>query len=278
MSRRTPRRPRWPYILLVPAALLAWAPIYYMFVVASRDAAAATAMPPPILPGTEFASNVAQVLEIVPFLQTAGNSLVVSLSVAAGHAVLCALAGYAFATLAFRGRTVLSVLVIVALTLPTQLAVIPSYMLVGWLGWLDSLQALIVPGLVSAFGILWMRVQIGLALPGEVLDAAALDGCGPWRTFWFVAFPLIRPASLVLGAIVFVSTWSDFMWPFIVLRSPEAQTVQVALRALQSDHWVDQSLAFAGALLATLPMIALLLAGARWALTRVFASPPTSDS
>jgi cellobiose transport system permease protein len=147
--------------------------------------------------------------------------------------------------------------------LPVQLAVIPQYLLVSAFGWVDSLTALIVPALASAFGVFWMRQYIVATLPDELLDAAALDGCGTGRTFRHVAWPLVRPGAAVLAGILFVTTWSDFMWPFIVLRSPGAQTVQVALRALQGEYGVDYALVFTGALLATAPMVMMLIVAGR---------------
>ena len=254
----------WAWVALTCAVVVCWAPIWFMVVVASHDSAAATSFPPPILPGPHLASNVARVLSTVSFGTALLNSVVVAGSVAVGGALLCAMAGFSFAKLRFRGRGILFAGVLIGLTLPVQLAVIPSYLLVSALGWTDSLQAVIVPGLASAFGVFWMRQHIAAVLPDEVLDAASLDGCGPWRTFRFVALPLIRPGALVLAGILFVSAWSDFMWPFIVLRSPGSHTIQVALSALQSEFGIDYSLVFTGALLATVPVLAVVAIGSRW--------------
>lgn len=267
--------------ILICAVVVCWAPIWFMLVVASHDSAAATTFPPPLLPGDRLWANVGSVLSIVSFGRAFANSVVVSGCIAVGGALLCTLAGFAFAKLRFPGRGILFAVVLIGLTLPVQLAVIPNYLLVSALGWVDSLQALIVPGLASAFGVLWMRQHIAATLSDEMLDAAALDGCGTWAAFRHVVFPLVRPGAAVLAGLLFVSSWSDFMWPFIVLRSPGSQTVQVALRGLQGDFGVDYSLVFAGALLATLPMLALLALTARWALRRAAPSrlaPPAADS
>lgn len=261
---RVRRHRAWAWIVLVGAAAACWAPIWFMLVVASNDSAAATTFPPPAIPGSELASNIARVFSTIAFGRALLNSVVVSVSIAVGGALLCALAGFAFAKLRFRGRRALFAAVLIGLTLPVQLAVIPSYLLVSALGWADSLQAVIVPGLASAFGVFWMRQHIVAALPDDTLDAASLDGCGPWRTFWHVAFPTIRPGALVLAGILFVSAWSDFMWPFIVLRSPGSHTIQVALSALQSEFGIDYSLVFTGALLATVPVLVLVAIASRW--------------
>ncbi|MDY0908829.1 carbohydrate ABC transporter permease [Microbacterium sp. CFBP9034] len=250
--------------LLVIAAVVCWAPIWFMVIVATRDSATATTFPPPLLPGGDLSANLERVLATVSFSRAVLNSVLAAACVAVGGALLCALAGYAFAKLRFPGRHVLFAVVLVGLTLPAQLAVIPSYLLVSALGWVDSLSAVIVPGLASAFGVFWMSQHIAAALPDELLAAASLDGCGPGRAFWHVALPLVRPGAAVLAGILFVSTWSDFMWPFIVLRSPDSQTIQVALSALQSEYGVDYALVFAGALLATAPVVLLAALGGRW--------------
>jgi cellobiose transport system permease protein len=258
-------RRRRARLILPIAVVICWAPIWFVIVVASRSSAAAITFPPPLLPGGGLIENVEAVLSAVSFGRAVWNSVLVSGSIAVGGALVCALAGFAFAKLRFRGREALFAMVLIGLTLPVQLAVIPNYLLMSVLGWVDSLWALIVPGLASAFGVFWMRQHVAATLPDEMLDAAALDGCGPAQTFWHVAFPLVRPGAAVLAGILFVSSWSDFMWPFIVLRSPGSQTVQVALAALQGEYGVDYALVFAGALMATAPMLALLVACGRWA-------------
>jgi cellobiose transport system permease protein len=252
------RRSRAGRVALTVAAAVCWAPIWLMLVWASHESAASTTFPPPLLPGDRLVENARAALAAVEFGRSLVNSAVVSGCVAVGGAFLCALAGYAFAKLRFPGRGILFTVVLVGLALPVQLALIPNYLLMSELGWIDGLQALIVPGLASAFGVFWMRQHIAASLPDDVLDAAALDGCSPWATFRHVALPLVRPGATVLAAVLFVSSWSDFLWPFVVLRSPGSQTVQVALRGLQGEYGVDYGLVFAGALLATVPMLLLL--------------------
>src|SRR5690349_17969789 len=140
------------------------------------------------------------------------------------------------------------------MTVPTQLAVIPQYLIISSLGWVDTLQALIVPGLASAFGIFWMRQHLSSALSDELMQAARIDGAGSWQIFWRIAFPLVRPAAFVLGLFGFVTGWNDFLWPFIVLKSPEMYTVQIAFKALQSNRDIDLGLAMSGSFLATIPL------------------------
>jgi len=249
----------WSYLILSSAALASLFPLYWMFVVASTDSATATRMPPEIAPGDNFFRLAALVFDTVPFLQSILNSLLVATTIGVGQALLCSLAGFSFAKLRFRGRNLLFLIVVLTMTVPTQLAVIPQYMIVSWLGWVDTLQAVIVPGLASAFGIFWMRQHIAATISDELMHAARIDGASTWQIFWQITFPIVRPAAFVLGLFGFVTAWNDFLWPFIVLKSPERFTAQIAIKALQNSYTVDLGLAMSGSFLATVPLLALFV-------------------
>jgi cellobiose transport system permease protein len=265
-SRRRPARRRhvervrwWTYLVLTLAILASVFPLYWMFVVASTDTATATRMPPAVVPGDNFFHLADLVFTTVPFVRSLANSLLVAGAIGIGQALLCALAGFAFAKLRFRGRNTLFLIVVLTMTVPTQLAVIPQYMIMSSLGWVDTLQALIVPGLASAFGIFWMRQHLSTTLSDELLQAARIDGASTWQIFWRIAFPLVRPAAFVLGLFGFVTAWNDFLWPFIVLKSPEMYTAQIAIRALQNNFDIDLGLAMSGSFLATIPLLVLFV-------------------
>lgn len=261
--RRRPRRveriPWWIYLLLAAATLVSIFPLYWMFVVASTDSATAYRMPPRIIPGDNFFQLAELVFTTVPFLRAIGNSLLIAGSIGVAHALLCSLAGFAFAKLRFPGRTPLFLVVVLTMTVPLQLAVIPQYMIVSQFGWVDQLQAVIVPGLASAFGIFWMRQHLAGTLSDELILAARIDGANTWQIYWRIAFPLIRPAAFILGLFGFVYTWNDFLWPFIVLKSPDKYTVQIAIKALQNSRDIDLGLAMSGSFLATLPLLVLFI-------------------
>ena len=247
---------RWyTYVLLVGAVVVSAFPLYYMLVVASVGASAITSSPPRLYPGTNLGVITAKVFETVPFVMSLVNSLIVSLTIAVVSVVLCALAGYAFAKMRFPGRNALFVLVLLTMTVPAQLSVIPQYLIISELGWVDSLQAIIVPGLANAFGIFWMRQHMASTVTDELIGAARIDGCNSWQIFRRIAFPVVRPAAFVLGLITFTAVWNDFMWPFIVLKSPELFTVQIALKQLQANRSIDVALAMGGSFLATLPLL-----------------------
>ncbi|WP_182905026.1 carbohydrate ABC transporter permease [Microbispora sp. H13382] len=249
----------WVYALLALAAFACLFPLYWMFIVATTDTATAIKLPPEIVPGGNFFHLAGLVFSTVPFVRSIVNSLVVAGSIGVGQAVLCALAGFAFAKMRFRGRNALFLFVVLTMTVPTQLAIVPQYMIISSLGWVDTLQALIVPGLANAFGIFWMRQHISSAISDEILQAARIDGASTWQIFWRVAFPLVRPAAFVLGLLGFVTAWNDFLWPFVVLKSPEMYTVQIAIKALQNSFNIDLGLAMSGSFLATLPLLVLFV-------------------
>ncbi len=249
----------WTYIFLVASVLVSVFPLYWMFVVSTNDSAAVSKLPPTVIPGGNFFSLAEQVFTTVPFVQSLVNSFIVAGSIAVAQMIFCTLAGFAFAKLEFRGKTALFVFVIGTMMVPTQLSVIPLYLVMANLDWIDSLQALIVPGMASAFGIFWMRQHISGVLNSELMQAARIDGCSTWQIYWRIAFPLVRSAAFVLGLLAFVTAWNDFLWPLIVLQSPENYTVQLAIKALQSQYFVDYGLAMSGSFLATIPLLILFV-------------------
>jgi cellobiose transport system permease protein len=254
--RGTAGRIGWPvYVFLALAVVVSVFPLYYMFVIASAGATAVTSVPPRMYPGTQFFDIAAKVFDTVPFFASLINSVFVSLTIAVVSAIMCAMAGFAFAKLQFPGRNLLFLIVLLTMTVPAQLSVIPQYLIVSGLGWVDTLQAIIVPGLASAFGIFWMRQHMATTVSDELIQSARLDGANSWQLFWAIAFPVVRPAAFVLGLITFTGVWNDFMWPFIVLKSPELFTVQIALKQLQANRTIDVALAMGGSFLATLPLL-----------------------
>ncbi|GAA4181707.1 carbohydrate ABC transporter permease [Gryllotalpicola koreensis] len=245
----------WVYGILILAALGSAFPLYWMFVVSSTSTAAATQLPPRVIPGGNFFHMVGVVFSTVPFARSILNSIVIAVAIGGGQAVLCALAGFAFAKLRFRGRNVLFLVVLLTMTVPAQLSIIPQYMIISAFNWVDTLQGVIFPGLASAFGIFWMRQHLASTMDDDLMGSARIDGANSWQIFWRIAFPIVRPAAFVLGLLGFVSSWNDFLWPFIVLKSPENYTVQIAIQALQKSYTVNLGLAMAGSFLATLPLL-----------------------
>jgi cellobiose transport system permease protein len=252
------KRPSFVVYGLLAAFVLGSAfPFYWSFLVASRDGAAVNG-DFSLIPGGHFFTNAARVFNAIPFWKALGNSFIVSGTVTVSVVLLSALAGFAFAKLRFRGRGILFVFVVATLAVPTQLGIIPLYMAMAEFGWAGELEAVIVPNLVTAFGVFWMRQYLVDAVPDELVEAARMDGCSLWRTFWHVALPAARPAAAMLGVFTFMQSWNDFLWPLVVLNA-DNPTIQVALEKLQSGYYVDYSLVLAGTTLATVPVLIVFL-------------------
>jgi cellobiose transport system permease protein len=233
-------------------------PLWWSFLIGSHDSTVLARDPFPILPGGNFLSNAATVIDQVPFWKATLNSIVVSTAVSASVVLFATLAGYAFAKLRFHGKGPLLVFVVATMAVPTQLGVVPLYIVMARLGWTGELTAVIVPALVTAFGVFWMTQYLRGALPDELIEAARVDGASMIRTFWHVALPAARPAAAMLGLFTFVATWTNFFWPFIVLGSNNP-TLPVALQQLQAAFFVDYSMVLAGATLATIPLLLLFV-------------------
>lgn len=240
-------------------------PLYWMFVIATSTDEAVSSIPPTVVPGGELLTNLREVftMQDVYFLASLINSVIVSTVVTVSILFFCSLAGFAFAKLRFRGRNALMVVVILTLTVPNQLAVVALYILMDKLGWNGTLLAVIAPGLVTAFGVFYMRQFIQHAVPDELVESARIDGALTLRVYWSIVLPAIRPALAVLGLLSFVATWNDFQWPLITLNGTEFPTSMVALSDLASGNYVIYRRVLAGAFAATVPLLVLLLIGGR---------------
>lgn len=247
------------YFILVGGSLVSLFPFYYMFIMATRLNREINSVPPPFTPGTHLVENFQKVTANIDFFGAMWNSLIVSVSVTIGTLFLCSLAGYAFAKLEFKGKNILFGMILVTMMVPPQLGLIPQYYIITELGWLNDFRAIIVPGLINAFGIFWMRQYINEGVPYEIVEAAKIDGCSNVRIYWNIVVPMILPAFATLGIIVFMHVWNDFLWPLVVLRDPAVHTLQVALRALNDARQMDYGMIMSGTFWATVPLIFVFL-------------------
>jgi ABC-type glycerol-3-phosphate transport system permease component len=261
LVRRTRATPT-AYLFLVIVLLASAFPLWWSYVIGSKDSTAIVRDPYSLVPGGHFLENAARVVTTVPFWKALGNSVIVSTTVALAVVLMSTLAGFAFAKLRFRGRNGLLVFVIATMCVPTQLGVVPLFIVMSKLGWIGSLWAVIVPSAVSAFGVFWMTQYLQEALPDELIEAARVDGASSLRTFWSVALPSARPGAAMLGLFTFVMTWTNFFWPFIIL-DPGNPTLPVALQQLQAAYFVDYSLVLNGVVLMALPLIVLFVFAGR---------------
>lgn len=255
-------KPSWVTYLILSLSVLAFAyPLWWSFVVASgTNSTRAETLP--FIPGPNFMSNMKIVLEAIPFWKALGNSLLISAIVTLSVVTFSTLAGYAFAKLKFRGRDGLMVFVLATMAIPTQLGIIPLFMIMRELKWQGEIQAVIVPILVTAFGVFFMRQYLSGVIPDELIEAARVDGANQIRTFWNVAVPAARPAMSILALFTFMMAWTDFLWPLIVLNASNP-TLQTALSQLQSGYYIDYSIVLTGAVMATVPLLILFFAAGK---------------
>jgi cellobiose transport system permease protein len=267
------RRPGWgTYVTLAVVLVVSFFPLYYTFLLASSDAPTIAQNPiPSLIPDGNFLENVGRVLNSdVPFWKAVINSIIVAVITSFSVVFFATLAGFAFAKLRFRGRRALLVIVIATMAVPTQLGIVPLFIVMSELGWTGKLIAVIVPGMVTAFGVFWMTQYFEESLPFELIEAARVDGCSMIRTYWHVALPAARPAAAMLALFTFVASWTNFFWPFIVLGSTNP-TLPVALQLLQASYFKDYALIMAGVTLATIPLILLFFVAGKHLVSGIMA-------
>ncbi|MCW2749024.1 MAG: Binding-protein-dependent transport system inner rane component [Aeromicrobium sp.] len=242
------------YLLLIIVMLVSILPLYYTIVMASHTNAEMAASTPPLLPNGSIWGNVKKALELAPLNKGLLNSFIVAGCVTAGTVAFSTLAGFAFAKLSFRGAGILLAFCVATMMVPMQMGVIPLYMLMSKWGMADHISAVILPTLVTAFGVFFMRQYISSAVPDELIDAGYMDGAGPFRVFLSIVVPAVRPAMAVLGMLTFLMSWNDFFWPIIVLSS-QNPTVQVSFQSLATGYAPQQSIVMAGTLYGTVPVL-----------------------
>jgi cellobiose transport system permease protein len=253
------------YAFLVIVILLALFPLYWSLLIGSGDSTTINKQDIDWLPGGNFLKNAAAVVNnpSVGFWRALTNSIIVSTVVSFSVVLFSTLAGYAFAKLKFKGSRWMLLFIIATMAVPTQLGIVPLFIAMSqWLHLSGSLLAVILPALVTAFGVFWMTQYLTQALPDELIEAARVDGASMIRTFWHVGLPAARPAAAMLALFTFVATWTNFFWPFIILDSNNP-TLPVALSLLQSNYFVDYSIVLAGVLLSTIPLLILFAVAGR---------------
>jgi multiple sugar transport system permease protein len=256
------RRPSAWHLFFVPVALIFLAPFIQMFLAALSPAKELVTFPPPFVPSRLTLDGFIALFQGSDVVLWLANTTLVSIAAIGSHLVLCSLAGYGFARLRFRGRSVGFFLIVATIMIPIQLLMIPTYVMFAKVGLTDTLGAAIVPWLASAFGIFLMR-QFFLSLPAELEEAALLDGCGRWGVFFRVVLPLAKPALATLAIFTLLGSWNDLVWPLIAINNQHSFTLQLGLANFQGTRRTQWSLLMAGNVVATLPLIIFFLAAQR---------------
>lgn len=248
----------WVHAGLALLTAFSLAPLLWMLSVSFMAPGEASHSPPPLLPDAPTLENYRALFEHLGVGRYFANSVVVSLAITAASLLVNAAAGYAFAKLRFHGRDRLFQLLLAALVIPTQVAMLPLFLLMKGLGLVDHFGGVVLPALASVFGIFLVR-QAARAIPDELLEAARIDGAGEARIFFTIVLPLLRPALATLAVFTFMGSWNDFMWPLIVLTDDRNHTLPIALAGLSREHIQDVEMMMAGAVVTVLPVLLLFV-------------------
>ncbi|MEI8028830.1 MAG: carbohydrate ABC transporter permease [Comamonadaceae bacterium] len=264
MKFQTDRLAPWAaYGVVAVGTLVMLLPFYFMFVFATHSRTEIFSLPPPMFFGDDFFNNLKILTERMPFWRNLGWSLYVAIASTVLTLMFCAMGGYAFALFEFRFKNALFGLVMGTMLLPSFMNMIPTFMIMDVLGWIDQPRALYIPGAASAFGIFLMRQFVGSSIPKDLIEAARMDGCSEFGIFWRIVLPLLKPALGTLGLITFIASWNNFIGPLVVMRSPEMYTLPLALRSLQSPVNTEWGALMTGSAIATLPLVVLFVLSSR---------------
>ncbi|MFC3574063.1 carbohydrate ABC transporter permease [Streptomyces yaanensis] len=252
------------HAVLVVGLLLSAFPFYWAVIMSTHTSTEIFSYPPKLLPGSHFLKNVRSLFDNIDFFRSMFNSLLVASAVTFLVLFFDSLAAFVFAKFDFPGRRALFALLMVIFMVPTQLAIIPQFVMMAKIGWIGSMTALIVPAAANAFGIFWMRQYMKSAIHDELLDASRIDGANFLRQYWHVALPVVRPGLAFLGIFTFMGQWNDYAWPLVALTNPDNVTLQVALSQLNGVHGTtDYGMVMTGALLALIPLLIVFAIGAK---------------
>ncbi|MGH2560496.1 MAG: carbohydrate ABC transporter permease [Thermomicrobiales bacterium] len=239
------------------------APFLWMASTAFKDPGAAFDYPPRWIPRPPTLESFREVWTLVPYDRYLFNSAFVAICVTAGEVVTSALAAYAFARLRFPGRDAMFLLYLATLMIPGQVTIIPNFILMRYLGWINTYQGLIIPTAFTALGTFLLR-QYFLSIPRELEEAARVDGASYFEVWWRIIMPLSSPALATLAVFSFMGSWNSFLWPFVMVSTSEMRTLTVALRSFQTDYGTEWGLLMAGSLIAMVPMVVIFLAAQKY--------------
>jgi ABC-type glycerol-3-phosphate transport system permease component len=247
------------YVLLAITAFVALLPIFWMLSTSLKTPRDVFDLPIDWIPANPVWENYPEAYNRIDFTRYFINSVIVAGSVTVLHVLLASMAGYGLAKYRFGGRQVLLLAIIATLVLPLEVIMIPLFLTVRDLGWLNSYQGLIVPVLADAFGVFLMR-QYFLSLPNALIEAARIDGAGHVRTFFTIGIPLAWPAIATLAIFIFRETWDDFLWPLLIVTESNMRTVPLGVRSFESAELSNFPQIMAISSIATIPLLILFFA------------------
>lgn len=251
------------YAIVTLGAVVMVAPFLWMLSTSFKGGGAIFDYPPSWIPDPLTFDNFREVWTVVDFDRYLFNSLFIAVCVTFGEVLTSALAAYAFARLRFPGRDAVFLMYLATLMIPGQVTIIPNFILMRYMGWINTYQGLIIPTAFTAFGTFLLR-QYFLSIPRELEEAARVDGASYFEVWWRIIMPLASPAIATLGVFSFMGAWNSFLWPFIMVSTSDMRTLTVALRSLQSEYGTEWGMMMAGSLIAMLPMLIIFLFAQRY--------------
>ena len=250
-------------LLAIALAFTMLAPFVWMVLTSFMDDLEVFTFPPKFVPDEWLWQNWLEALTTLPFGRFFLNSMLMSIGIAIGQLFFCSMAAYSFARIRFPGRDALFLAFLSFMMVPVIVLLIPRFLLVNAFVWVDTFWALIVPEVVSVWGIFLLR-QFFLSLPRDLEDAARIDGAGEWTIFWRIILPLSKPALATLGVFAFVASWQSFLWPLIATRSLEMRPIEVGIASFHSIYSDNWPLQMAAATAAVLPLLVLFFFAQRY--------------
>lgn len=244
----------WPYLLLIGGSIAMILPFYWSIITSFKLPAEVIAYPPTWIPKEPTLRNYSKLFEKLPVMRLYFNSLFLSITITVLVLFTSSLIGYVFAKFYFPGRNIIFIMILGTMMIPFYVTMIPLYILMVRLKWVDTYQAIVAPAIYSSFGIFLMR-QWMHSIPNDILDAARIDGCREFGIFRKIILPLSKPALSALGIFQFIWSWNNFLWPLIILNTQELWTLPVGLATFQGQWWTDYALTMAGAAVSVVPLI-----------------------
>ena len=246
------------HIVLIIGAISMLTPFIWMLLTSLKTLTEATRIPPVIFPEILQWSNYTEVMKLLPFGMFYLNTIIMIIARVAFAVVFSSMAAYAFARLKFPGKNFFFMLILIQMMVPSQIFIIPQYLIVLKLGWLNSIQALILPGVVSAFGTFLLR-QFFIGVPMELEEAAILDGCNKWQIYTKIMLPLAKSGLIALGIFTSLFAYKDLMWPLIVNMSTDKMPLAAGLASLQGQYSTHYEQIMAGSMIAIWPMLLIFI-------------------
>lgn len=246
------------HIILILGSFIMIAPFLWMIITSFKTLEESVQVPPSIFPSALQWLNYIDVFHSFPFGAFYWNTIITTIIKTVGQVFLCSLSAYAFARIKFPGNNFFFILFLSVLMVPPQAFLIPQYQIVANLGLLNTLTALVLPGLFSAFGTFLLR-QFFMTMPDELEEAAKIDGCNQFQIYWKVMLPLAKPGLIALSIFTIIWSWNDLLWPLIVNSSPGKMPLSAGLASLQGQYSTDYPLLMAGTFLASWPLIIIFL-------------------